>query len=762
MVSRVVNISRKKTTVPFPDCPGADHIFGFIHPPSKFPYLLNFVIRARTHVYTRSHKDKPVSPYFNWNGMLMTQALIGLQGQCLSNKKVFSYAKRMFATLDLESNMSILDKSDISCKVTDKGKKNHNVFFRNSKSAENKRLGINSRSRKGCKECKRRKRRCDEIKPSCGRCLKTGIPCVWPEFKQEPQKSRNKQQEPNQLELVKTVSESSDGDCMTIDPNSKLSGKADIHFEDLDSTAEIRTLEKSFLLNSCENAMEEQITESTLNMRNIIEQSDREKQKNSFLLESLKQELGKRHYTTPFFEITLNTFPSQKLLFGLKDTEVVYLDYYRTCVSQTISILPKESNFFLSLYLPLAENNKSILYALIGWAGVFLNDESNQHIPLDYIKKSVILSKQELGKEPTKSEKLAIFSLYTILCAVLICAGDVKEWYKYFKTLHKFLLDQSNGDLKEIKNCMGDFKETKWLVSNFLYHDVLASISHIEGTCFTMAEYCQILDITMSDPEFVKSFELSATQSGSDKVYGSMDSTVSENYFVKNNANEIGPAVIDNDLVCDPLQGCVRPVFLLIGEITNTFVKLKNAEKRLKELEEAYKYEEFSKARNKVYSQLEKKYESLQTLLKNTKPHAMSLCYLKSDKDLEHHLTLFEAFRLSALIYLKTLVKKIPPASPEIQILVVELLPCISIILGSKVQASLCFPLLVAGMSCISKCDRSFIAEKVLQMSNSFPVKNFQRILVIIEHTWKINKEGLKCVYWFEISTKFGWALSLA
>ncbi|ODQ48311.1 hypothetical protein PICMEDRAFT_30297 [Pichia membranifaciens NRRL Y-2026] len=459
-------------------------------------------------------------------------------------------------------------------------------------------------------------------------------------------------------------------------------------------------------------------------MRNIIEQSDREKQKNSFLLESLKQELGKRHYTTPFFEITLNTFPSQKLLFGLKDTEVVYLDYYRTCVSQTISILPKESNFFLSLYLPLAENNKSILYALIGWAGVFLNDESNQHIPLDYIKKSVILSKQELGKEPTKSEKLAIFSLYTILCAVLICAGDVREWYKYFKTLHKFLLDQSNGDLKEIKNCMGDFKETKWLVSNFLYHDVLASISHIEGTCFTMAEYCQILDITMSDPEPVK--------------------------------------MIDNDLVCDPLQGCVRPVFLLIGEITNTFVKLKNAEKRLKELEEAYKYEEFSKARNKVYSQLEKKYESLQTLLKNTKPHAMSLCYLKSDKDLEHHLTLFEAFRLSALIYLKTLVKKIPPASPEIQILVVELLPCISIILGSKVQASLCFPLLVAGMSCISKCDRSFIAEKVLQMSNSFPVKNFQRILVIIEHTWKINKEGLKCVYWFEISTKFGWALSLA
>ncbi|GAV29670.1 hypothetical protein PMKS-003172 [Pichia membranifaciens] len=546
-------------------------------------------------------------------------------------------------------------------------------------------------------------------------------------------------------------------------PSSKSQFKTDVYFKGLSSNDGISGFE-TLLLDTFDITADENVTDNNLDMCVEIERIDDENQKCSFLLEFLKQEFGNRHYNIPFFDMNLNRFPSQKLLGGLKDSEVVYLDYYRTCVSQTISILPEESNFFLSLYLPLAENNKSILYALIGWAGVFLNDESNQHIPLDYIKKSIVLSEQELlGKQSSKNDKLAIFSLYTILCAVLICAGDVKEWYKYFKTLHKFLLEQSKGDLKEIKNCMGDFKETKWLVSNFLYHDVLASMSHIEGTCFTMNEYCQILDITMSsDQEPIEDFKFPDTQSKSDKVHGSIGTTVPGNFFEQTYDNEKGHAVIDNDLVCDPLQGCVRPVFLLIGEITNTFVKLRRAEKRLKELEDAFKYEEFLKARNKVYSQLEKKYERLQMQLKNTKPHARSLCYLKNDKDLEYHLTLFEAFRLSALIYLKTLVKKIPPASPEIQILVVELLLCISIIIGSKVQASLCFPLLVAGMSCISKCDRSFIEEKVSQMSNCFPVKNFQRILVIIKHTWKINKDGLNCVYWFEISTKFGWDLSLA
>lgn len=71
----------------------------------------------------------------------------------------------------------------------------------------------------------------------------------------------------------------------------------------------------------------------------------------SCLLESVKKNVGYSNYNLSFFEINLNNFPSQKSLEGLNEVEIMYLDYYRTCVSETVSNLPKKSNFFLSLYL---------------------------------------------------------------------------------------------------------------------------------------------------------------------------------------------------------------------------------------------------------------------------------------------------------------------------------------------------------------------------------------------------------------------------
>lgn len=155
-------------------------------------------------------------------------------------------------------------------------------------------------------------------------------------------------------------------------------------------------------------------------------------------------------------------------------------------------------------------------------------------------------------------------------------------------------------------------------------------------------------------------------------------------------------------------------------------------ENSLNDIESSNNYNNFIKLRGKSYLDMEKRYEKLKTQLRITKPHARSLCYLKSEKDLELHLTLFEAYRISPSIYLKSLVKKISPSSPEIQVLLVELLPCLDIIIGSTVQASFGFPLLVAGMSCILDSDRSLIEAKVTNMSKNFPVKTFQRILVII------------------------------
>lgn len=673
----------------------------------------------------------------------------------------------MFATFDFSNNMSVLEMDRLSTRVGTRQKINGLSFFQPSNENENERLGINKRSRNGCAECKRKKKRCDEIKPTCTRCSKAKIPCVWNRgFKWEKKLTSIPR---TSLEISRTAVEVNNNPNIGITPKRKVNEIVEYNserlthdidleisfsdFENFDFGFEnegvngptvVSTLHKDGKNNNPkligkdgEGCKEN----SQGNVCHVLAPSP----KNSSLLETLKTRVGGKGYNASFLELNFRNLLSSKLVDGLSDIEIVYLDYYKTCVSQTVSILPKESNFFLNLYLPLAENDKSILYALVGWAAVFLDKSKDQSSYRTYINKAIELSKEKLANKSLDDvNRLSLTSLYTILCAVLICAGDVKEWSKHFRTLHKILLQQSNGYLKSIKNGLGDYKESKWLVSNFLYHDVLSSSSHKNGTLFKMDEYSQILDLSFKSP--------------ADDFLPSEKMLLPHYTCGESNSHEL----IDNDPVCDPLQGCVRPLYVLIGEITNTFVELKNFNNRLLTSENVHDYLSHMKCRTDKYREIEEKYEKLENQIKNTKPHTHSLIHLKSDKDLELHLTLFETYRLCCLIHLKNLVKKLPPASPEIQALLLELLPCIEIVMGSNAQASLCFPLLIAGMSSIFESDRRLVEQKVRYMSETFPVKTFQRILVIIKESWRLNTHEDRSVYWFEISDKFGWDLSLA
>ncbi|GMM46532.1 hypothetical protein DAPK24_031070 [Pichia kluyveri] len=604
----------------------------------------------------------------------------------------------MFVTFDLDKQMKNVESISTMKTLSKPTKSDEFPFFQKIDKSENERLGIRSRSRNGCQECKRKKKRCDEQKPKCSRCCKSNLSCIWPTTNKSKGKKDNKQDIENRLVYygnevnndirnhIEREEWKNNWDIILIDNNIKISpnDNDDNYNDDNDN--------ETFLIETLKN----------------IQSPDN----NSFKYE-------------PFFpdniEININTYPSARLLQNLDDIEIIHLDYYRTCVSQTVSILPNETNFFLSLYLPLAENNKSILYALIGWSSVFLNPTNDPNVYLRYLRKSVQILEDNNNQNRNYDEnKIVTISLYTIICAALICAGDVNEWQIYFKKLFNILKNQSNGKLSELMKYIGNnCKEFKWLISNFLYHDVLSSSSNYKGTFFKISEYSEILNLKTD--------------------------------------NEL----IDEEIVCDPLQGCVRPLYVLIGEITNKYVELREEEDGVIMIEGNNNCNNF-KNRIQLYNKYERYYNELKTKLKNTKPHRQSLKYLKNDKDLEIHLTLFETYKISLLIQLNTLIKKLTPESPEIQILLIELIELINIIKSSNVKTSLCFPLLIAGISCINGNDKEIIENLVMEMSNNFPVKTFQRIMVIIKKCWDINDNGKKRVLWFEISRDLGWNISFA
>ena len=604
----------------------------------------------------------------------------------------------MFVTFDLDKQMKNVESISTMKTLSKPTKSDEFPFFQKIDKSENERLGIRSRSRNGCQECKRKKKRCDELKPKCSRCCKSNLSCIWPTNNKSKGKKDNKQDIENRLVYygnevnndirnhIERDEWKNNWDIILIDNNNKISPN------DNDDNYNNDNDNETFLIETLKN----------------IQSPDN----NSFKYE-------------PFFpdniEIDINTYPSARLLQNLDDIEIIHLDYYRTCVSQTVSILPNETNFFLSLYLPLAENNKSILYALIGWSSVFLNPTNDPNVYLRYLRKSVQILEDNNNQNRNYDEnKIVTISLYTIICAALICAGDVNEWQIYFKKLFNILKNQSNGKLSELMKYIGNnCKEFKWLISNFLYHDVLSSSSNYKGTFFKISEYSEILNLKTD--------------------------------------NEL----IDEEIVCDPLQGCVRPLYVLIGEITNKYVELREEEDGMIMIEGNNNCNNF-KNRIQLYNKYERYYNELKTKLKNTKPHRQSLKYLKNDKDLEIHLTLFETYKISLLIQLNTLIKKLTPESPEIQILLIELIELINIIKSSNVKTSLCFPLLIAGISCINGNDKEIIENLVMEMSNNFPVKTFQRIMVIIKKCWDINDNGKKRVLWFEISRDLGWNISFA
>lgn len=604
----------------------------------------------------------------------------------------------MFVTFDLDKQMKNVESISTMKTLSKPTKSDEFPFFQKIDKSENERLGIRSRSRNGCQECKRKKKRCDELKPKCSRCCKSNLSCIWPTTNKGKGKKDNKQDIENRLVYygnevnndirnhIERDEWKNNWDIILIDNNNKISPN------DNDDNYNNDNDNETFLIETLKN----------------IQSPDN----NSFKYE-------------PFFpdniEIDINTYPSARLLQNLDDIEIIHLDYYRTCVSQTVSILPNETNFFLSLYLPLAENNKSILYALIGWSSVFLNPTNDPNVYLRYLRKSVQILEDNNNQNRNYDEnKIVTISLYTIICAALICAGDVNEWQIYFKKLFNILKNQSNGKLSELMKYIGNnCKEFKWLISNFLYHDVLSSSSNYKGTFFKISEYSEILNLKTD--------------------------------------NEL----IDEEIVCDPLQGCVRPLYVLIGEITNKYVELREEEDGMIMIEGNNNCNNF-KNRIQLYNKYERYYNELKTKLKNTKPHRQSLKYLKNDKDLEIHLTLFETYKISLLIQLNTLIKKLTPESPEIQILLIELIELINIIKSSNVKTSLCFPLLIAGISCINGNDKEIIENLVMEMSNNFPVKTFQRIMVIIKKCWDINDNGKKRVLWFEISRDLGWNISFA
>ena len=431
--------------------------------------------------------------------------------------------------------------------------------------------------------------------------------------------------------------------------------------------------------------------------------------------------------------IPKNPFPSS---LNLDNIGVKLYDYYQHRLARIMSIVPAESNYYLKVFLPMAAQNKGILYSILAWSGYHLGgdfeDEGTRYMTkaLDFIKDTPIKN---------ENETLQRLANLLIMCGAEICKGDVRKWPVYLEWAAKII--KNRGGLYEFNKD----KEQHWLMSSFAYHDILASSTSERGTYFPVEQYDDfIVNLGFGvDP-------LHGIVKPMFNIIGEISTLVTESKkLLKISSNSLGYGIMNDDDDEGVDGGFDENSFEVPGIDTPDSEKVGNDHGGVK----LSRYASLSKIMQKA-SLLENK-------INIAKPDPKDLNSF-SPEELELQLTLFESFQLTAKLHLRQSVLRLNPSSLETQFILCELLKCLDVVLKSSVEGSLCFPLFIAGMNCTTKKDRKRMLARFKDIGERYSFKNLERAKTVMEQVWLVDPSGTRCVDWYEIVKRLGWDVSFA
>ncbi|GEQ70505.1 hypothetical protein JCM33374_g4183 [Metschnikowia sp. JCM 33374] len=416
-------------------------------------------------------------------------------------------------------------------------------------------------------------------------------------------------------------------------------------------------------------------------------------------------------------------------------------NYYSDVLSQKMCIAPNsqnESNSYQRVFLPLAQKDKGVLYGILAWAGFHLGGQwmvegtKYAELALKHLCEDISFNQ---GSQTIEDRRVIINKLAAILimCGAEICRGDVKFWSVYLQWGWKLLRD--NGGILNFNNN----KEEHWLISNFAYHDLLASSTSDRGTYFPNDIYDQIF----LDPGGISSGNL------------------------------------------NPLLGISKPLYKVIGDISSLFFEskqiisdyynrprggLKVGEIYVVSPEDDGSVQSFTDTNTEVSDHtkvahllnfINSKAHDLEVTLNTVKPNSRDLESL-SDSELELQLTTFEAFQLSCKLYLRQAILKLNPSALECQILMNDLVKCLDILIDSPMQATLVFPTFIAGLFTVTDSGKAAMRTRFQTLITHYGPWNVVRVKSLVEKIWEENPHGDSVVDWNAILNRLNWDLNFA
>lgn len=437
----------------------------------------------------------------------------------------------------------------------------------------------------GCLTCRKRKKKCDEKRPLCEFCMKRGIQCEW-EIRNftidmggrrigvKGKRGREDGNTKNQLGIKKFKEETTfkketafnetinrqnndiDKVAMILtDKGMKINDiDIDIHTNMMESDNSVQisrygreestringnlnlNLQKSPLISSLLNKPTSMtLTKTNTNDMNIQGYSSF----NGFEFDEFiqPQPFSSNILRSPSqaeFSSNILISPSSSFSLFLDEPGMVYLNFFENNVANMISISPRSSNYFLKTFFSTSITNEIISNALAAWGALFYSKNAELGIVNHYFNKA----KSLVNENPTdKYDYFITLTFYLISMGVQVCSGDTKNWYIIFNKCVA-LLKRYGGVVKFLHD-FNYSNDCKFLIATFQFHDVMSSETLANGTTCSMNSYNDLFKINRV--------------------------LESDNYGI------------------DPYQGCIQPIYLLLGEIMNTYVDIKAKSKVLLE-----------------------------------------------------------------------------------------------------------------------------------------------------------------------------------
>lgn len=463
---------------------------------------------------------------------------------------------------------------------------------------------------------------------------------------------------------------------------------------------------------------------------------------------------GNNPYTaTP--ESLLFTTPKPWYTLHLDRFGIEMFAYYNNYLANMICISSK-MNSFINVFVPMAERDPSVLYALVAYASFHHTMGRYEDVGLRYLNKAIKMVRQDLPKH-----NLTTLASILIIATAEICKGDMVHWNRHLNAA---------ADVIQVRGGMEAFVNDptkRWLATNFVYHDLLAASKYEHKPHFEPKEYEHILKndegvhtlLGCCKPIFGLLAEIADLAVEAQDVYKAFNAKEESeiNGFSFNNG--FSPTSTSS-----PSESGRRSSFSEFAEHVPGQGKHNTTDTQSGPTSS---YSEYLKSSNSSFSHrrlsdrvrdLYHRVELLEAKIDSCKPDPNDILSLsKSKGDLEEQLTLFETFQLTAKIHLHQSICRRNAACLHLQVLTSELITSLDVVLNTKVEGSLIFPLFIASIMSTTTKQRTEMVARFDMLYKRQLARNIVRALNLAEEVWKIDDNGAKHVNWYKVLEKNGW-----